>query len=732
MTKRLALALLGAILLLFAVISTVGITWGLPSRTIDKYLFGDDQPWSGERIYRLAGAAGKLAPEQAARRGADVDVDPLDRSSDEPILLTGSDEDVAKIYLRYRLYTYQPDEMITMMALAGMNPRKLDLDPRLYQYGGLFIYPVGALIGTCGLLGLIDVRSDVVYYLDNPDEFGKFYVVARGYSAAWGLLGVVVVFLIARRLGGVGKHGLSVENREADHARAALEHGTHALGQGTRSDDARPARTKLSTTSDGSRAGLLAALLFTLMPVVVCMAHEGKPHLPGAVLMLLAVWFAMRHLSRTGGTVKRSLAVENGETDHARAALGHGTRSGEPRRNFWLMCICCGAALGMVLSSWPILVLIPLVAMLESRSRAVPGGRVERSLAVRQTCSGAIAGVLTYLVTNPYILINAFLNRDVLKSNFGNSLAMYEIARVGEGFVRVLELTVEGATLPVVALGVIALAVTMFRRGGTVKRSLAVENRETDHARAALGHGTRRGALPTRIVMLPLAVPAVVFFLQFVLIGAGKPAEYGRFGIFTNTALAIGSACLLTRRWTKLREIVNWVPAMFVAICVAFSGATYLRNFRLDATNNGSRAMLARLLESDWKEASTGRSSMSIAVLAEPAPYNCPPTHLSNMNVVMYASREHVRREHGRMFPSLPLLIEPVDLPGPTEPPDFGRTTGIIDLRNYRQPTWWERLAPVLARPTPISWANKVFRLGSGVAAAYADDQVYPRSSGHR
>ena len=171
---------LGGILLLFAAMSAVGVTWGLPSRDIDKYLFGDGEVWSGEKIYRLAKADQKFSPT----RGADVDVDPIGKGGDEPIPLTATEEDVAKIYLRYRLYTYQPDEMITMMALAGMRPGKLDFDPRLYQYGGLFIYPVGALIKLCGLLGLIDVRSDVAFYLDNPDEFGKFYIVARAYSTA--------------------------------------------------------------------------------------------------------------------------------------------------------------------------------------------------------------------------------------------------------------------------------------------------------------------------------------------------------------------------------------------------------------------------------------------------------------------------------------------------------------------------------------------------------------------
>ena len=123
---------LAGIVLLFVSMAVVGIRWGLPSRGIDEYLFGGGEPWSGERIYRLAGAAERNSPVL----GADVDVNPLDKSGDGPIELTATEADVASIYLRYRLYTHQPDEMITMMALAGMDPRSLDFDPRLYQYGG--------------------------------------------------------------------------------------------------------------------------------------------------------------------------------------------------------------------------------------------------------------------------------------------------------------------------------------------------------------------------------------------------------------------------------------------------------------------------------------------------------------------------------------------------------------------------------------------------------------------
>ena len=251
---RLALA---AILLLYAVMAAVGITWGLPTVRIDKFLFPDGSPWPGEKIARLASASQK----DSAIRGADVDVNPLDLSSQEPINLTATEEDVAAIYLRYRLYTHQPDEMITMMALAGMRPRQLQLDPRLYQYGGLFIYPVGGAIGLCGALGLVHLTSDLTYYLDHPDEFGKFYVIARAYVALWGALGVLLVYAIATRLASFLPLSPS--------PRLPLFRTPHM-------------------------AGLLSALLFTLMPITVCMAHDAKPHLPGAGRVLTATYFSMR------------------------------------------------------------------------------------------------------------------------------------------------------------------------------------------------------------------------------------------------------------------------------------------------------------------------------------------------------------------------------------------------------------------------------------------------------
>ncbi len=317
------------------------------------------------------------------------------------------------------------------------------------------------------------------------------------------------------------------------------------------------------------------------------------------------------------------------------------------------MCICCGAAVGMVLSSWPIFVLIPLISW---RVRNARSGRF--SIAARRTGAGIIVAMCVYLVTNPYLLINAFINRDVLRSNFSNSLAMYQLTRIGEGFVRVLELTLEGATLPILVFGLIALIIVLIRKNRSV---------------------------------IPLAVPAAVFFLQFVLIGAGKPAEYGRFGIFTNTALAIGASCLLARRWTGLREIVNWIPASFVVIWVGLFGAMYLSNFQLDATSSGSRINLAEHLR-DIPPGSL------VGVTADPGPYCCPPLNFSNMELLLVRNAGQLAGLSGpeRAF------IRPVDRQ------EVVRRLVCAWTEDPQDP-WAHRWR--MTAETPISWANKPFDL---------------------
>jgi hypothetical protein len=240
---RTALPLL-ILCLLGAAIFFTGLNWGLPSRRSDPFLFGNHPIWSGQQILAL------LPINADSDRPADVAESTLNDRT-QPILLNATDADRARILRRYRLFSHQPDEISTFMALARMSPHTGDFDPRLYQYGGLWLYPVGALLKITSWLHLIDLRSDPAFYLDHPEQFAKFYLVDRTYTACWAILGIVITFMLAGRLGG-------------DYLEQCL-----------------------------------AALGFIFLPVVIYTAHEAKPHLPGAVLALLTILMGVRFI-RTG------------------------------------------------------------------------------------------------------------------------------------------------------------------------------------------------------------------------------------------------------------------------------------------------------------------------------------------------------------------------------------------------------------------------------------------------
>jgi hypothetical protein len=213
----------------------LGITWGLPRAENNSFLFGDRTPWTGADIEQLAGG---WSPDPA--RGADVQRDPaLDRT--RPVELNDTDAKRADIVRRFRLYTYQPDEMINLRALSQMRPARGELDPRLYQYGGLWFYPAGALLKASELVGYATLRPDLAFYLDNPDAIARIYTVLRAMSGLWVLGGVAAMFVLGRQ------SGLS------------------------------PLVCVALATS------------FAWMPGVVVFGHEAKPHVAGVVLVLWSV-----------------------------------------------------------------------------------------------------------------------------------------------------------------------------------------------------------------------------------------------------------------------------------------------------------------------------------------------------------------------------------------------------------------------------------------------------------
>ncbi|QOJ15261.1 MAG: glycosyltransferase family 39 protein [Planctomycetia bacterium] len=227
------------------------LAWGVPNREADAVLFGGSA-WKAER-FSAAAAAGERSGRRA---GADRDLNPVEHRN-TLVDLTASDAARAEILRRYRLFSHQPDEMINFMALQRMRLRQFDFDPGLYQYGGAWIYAVGAALALGAAGGLLTLSSDPDVYLEAPELFGRFYVAARLLSLVSGGLLLVAAVRIGRRLG-------------------------------------------------GPWCGPLSAALVMLCPVFLTMSLEAKPHLPSAAATAWAVLLAMRHLEQpTGGSATR-------------------------------------------------------------------------------------------------------------------------------------------------------------------------------------------------------------------------------------------------------------------------------------------------------------------------------------------------------------------------------------------------------------------------------------------
>ncbi len=310
--------------LLSLIVFLPGITWGLPSRDVDRFLFVQREPWTGDEIVRLAGTLDADAAADVDRRISTG-------------FLNDTDAERAEIVTRYRLYSQQPDEMLTLRAIASMAARQSP-DPQFYTYGGLWVYPVAGLIGIASLVGLIE-RGDLAFYLDHPEEFAKMYVVMRLYAVFWAALGAGVVC-----------------------------HFVRGMSQ----------RTWL---------GLAAAGFFALTPAINIAAHEAKPHLPGAVLAMLALVAAARY-QRTG-----------------------------QRRDLWLAGLGCGAATGMVMTMTISFLMLPM-AWWSRRPRDLRRANLIVSICL---------GLVVFAITNPFVL----LNPSALAENAGNTASHYGTSDVG-------------------------------------------------------------------------------------------------------------------------------------------------------------------------------------------------------------------------------------------------------------------------------------------------------------
>ena len=99
-------------------------------------------------------------------------------------------------------HSYHPDEQLVLESLRGMNPSKLDFKPRgvtMWSKGTLVVYTTGIAIKLGSILNLLEYKNDYSFYKENPLELAKLYLAGRLVSVLFGILSIVLLFIITKK-----------------------------------------------------------------------------------------------------------------------------------------------------------------------------------------------------------------------------------------------------------------------------------------------------------------------------------------------------------------------------------------------------------------------------------------------------------------------------------------------------------------------------------------------------
>jgi len=96
--------------------------------------------------------------------------------------------------VRFKLYTVDADEVYAIIALARMQPAQLQFDPRYYQYGGVFLYPLGAYYFALSKLHVLSLGS-LEQMLAHPDQIDRVWIAGRALILVVVMLAGLALYL---------------------------------------------------------------------------------------------------------------------------------------------------------------------------------------------------------------------------------------------------------------------------------------------------------------------------------------------------------------------------------------------------------------------------------------------------------------------------------------------------------------------------------------------------------
>ncbi|HQY89018.1 MAG TPA: hypothetical protein PK402_10185 [Tepidisphaeraceae bacterium] len=313
----------------------------------------------------------------------------------------------------------------------------------------------------------------------------------------------------------------------------------------------------------------VAASLLALTPVVMSSAQEAKPHLAGAALTLLAVLTAAKHV----------------ETNKAKWSL--------------LTCFLCACAASMVLSAILSCAILPLMVWLGRKNR--PTQKPVWKDALRLFEMFVLVGIV-FTIFNPFFIYNGLFRPELLKSNLGNSAAMYGISI--RGIWRAIEILGAAMTWPVMIGSIIASIILIFRRVGF---SPPLNQQQPNG-----------GLKPTLQILF---VTALATLVMFVALANEKPMEFARFGIVL-IPLALAAVFAVLRLFPRTFQRVGVGFVILGVLTGAFSHLIGGLAYRIKSLHT-IETLMPRLKQP------------TIGLWHEPAPWSSPPLDLFESTIVL-------------------------------------------------------------------------------------------------
>ncbi|MCM8815576.1 MAG: glycosyltransferase family 39 protein [Candidatus Omnitrophica bacterium] len=168
------------IFFLSLLINIPGIKWGLPNSKTVELVIGDKKllevliPIMVETRTEIRSMV-KIPGDRYSEMYAENKSIKIKYDNQKLDLTVGQINAMRTFLLR----TYYPDEHITIVALTNINPGKKQFSPKLLIPGSFYVYLTGLYLGLCHYSGIIKITNKLEFYLTNPAEMSRIYLVIR-------------------------------------------------------------------------------------------------------------------------------------------------------------------------------------------------------------------------------------------------------------------------------------------------------------------------------------------------------------------------------------------------------------------------------------------------------------------------------------------------------------------------------------------------------------------------